>query len=70
MDTIQKAIKMLGGTQIKFAEAVGISQGLVSQLVNGEKRPGWKTAIKIEKATGGKISREELRPDIFSDRAA
>jgi DNA-binding transcriptional regulator YdaS (Cro superfamily) len=29
-----------------------------------------KLAIRIEEASGGQITRESLRPDIFGDRAA
>lgn len=42
-------------TQAEFAALVRASQGTVSKLCNGGKRPGWGLAARIEKATGGKV---------------
>jgi hypothetical protein len=33
---------------------------------NGDRRPGPQAAIEIERLTGGKVSRAELRPDLWS----
>ena len=64
-----KAIKTLDLSETQFANACGISQGMVNQMVSGKKKPGWETSIKIEKATKGVVTRYELRPDIFGTQA-
>lgn len=66
-DLIKKSLEIHGGTQSSFAKACGVSQGLVSQFLCGAKKPGWKTCQKIELITRGKVTRHQLRPDIFGD---
>lgn len=41
--------------QAKWAEALGVSQAFLSQILNGTRVPGRKTMLKIEQATGGKV---------------
>lgn len=64
-ELVKKSIEIHGGTQVEFAKACGISQGLVSQFLSGAKRPGWRTCKKIEQVTNGKVTRYQLRSDIF-----
>jgi len=66
-DKIQKlivqAIRMLG-TEKALADAAGVSQ----PVINKAKRLGQvgpRVAIGIDRATGGKISRRQLRPDLW-----
>lgn len=59
-DALKRAIKEIGNAT-RLAGQLGISLQAVSQ---------WKQAppqhvLAIERATGGKVSRYELRPDIF-----
>ena len=52
------------GSKKKLAHAVGTS----NQNVNNWKKKGYvptKWAIQIEKASNGKITREQIRPDIY-----
>lgn len=65
---IEEAIAFCG-TQQALAEKCGLSQAGVSWLLNGAERVSAETAIRIEKATGGKIKRQQLRPDIFGEAA-
>lgn len=51
-------------TQQEFADQVGVTQGRVSQWLKGEKIPA-ERCIQIEAATGGKVTRYDLRPDVF-----
>jgi len=51
-------------TQTELAEKLGVSQGLVSQWVNGATIPA-ERAIAIEIATDGDVTRSELRPDLW-----
>ena len=65
MKPIQRAIKLVG-TQQKLADALGLkSQGQVTQWVTGRRPVPPKQCIPIELATGGKVTRYELRPDVF-----
>lgn len=47
-------------TKKDFAEKVGISRGYLQHLLSGIKSPSVKLAKKIEEATGGKVTKEEL----------
>jgi DNA-binding transcriptional regulator YdaS (Cro superfamily) len=58
MSAIQKAVKCLG-SQDKLADAIGVSQGRVSQWANGELIPT-KYFPLIHRATDGKVTPEEL----------
>ena len=66
-ELIRKSLEIHGGNQSTFARACGVSQGLISQFLLGVKKPGWKTCKKIEVITGGKVTRQEHRPDIFGE---
>lgn len=62
-DAVKKAIDIIGG-QKKLGEAVNRSQQTVSLWLGGAKIPP-EIAKRIEEATGGAVTRAELRPDIF-----
>lgn len=51
--------------QRELASALGVTQGAVSQWVTGRVEITAERAIQIENATGGAVSRNDLRPDIF-----
>lgn len=68
-ELLKEAVKE-AGSQAKFAEAVGLSQQGVSFLLKSAKGISPLTAIKIEKATNGKITRQQLCPDVFGEDAA
>lgn len=53
-------------TQLQLAEALGVSQGLVSQWVLGKTKITPQKAIEIERATNKKVTRQELLPEIFN----
>jgi len=53
------------GSQAKLAEAMGCSQQLVSQLLKEEIGITAETAMKIDAATNGSVSKHDLRPDVF-----
>lgn len=58
-----------GLSQEAFGKKIGVTQGLVWQWLNGRTRITAEMAVQIERATDGKITRHELRPDVF-ERAA
>lgn len=59
MSAIQRAVEK-AGSQEKLAEKIGVTQGLVSQWVNGAQIPH-KHFPRIEKATG--VTAHELLDD-------
>jgi DNA-binding transcriptional regulator YdaS (Cro superfamily) len=62
--SIARAISQFGG-QAAFAKACGVTQAAVSKWTRGQ-RVSAESAIAIEKATDGAVTKEELRPDLFS----
>ncbi len=52
-----------------FARQLGVSKGQVSHWMQDRQIPSAQMARRIEQATGGTLTRETLRPDIFG-RAA
>lgn len=46
------------------------SVGYLYQLAGGHRQASPELAKKIEEATGGLVTRRELRPDIFDDSLA
>jgi DNA-binding transcriptional regulator YdaS (Cro superfamily) len=66
---IGKAVASFG-SQAKLAREAGCSQQLISQLLKGEVGVSAETAQRIDKATGGAVSKHDLRPDIFGKKAS
>ena len=61
-DALLSAIKIVGD-QVRFGALCGVTQSAVSKWVaKGDGLPA-EHAIKVEKAT--KVSRHDLRPDIY-----
>lgn len=52
----------------ELADAIGVQRAQISQWRNGRngRQPGAAYAVAIERATGGAVSRQELRAD-FAD---
>lgn len=61
---VQKAVDMIG-SQAALGEAIGESQQYVWHILNSAKSIKAEVAVRIELATNGKVSRSDLRPDIF-----
>ncbi|CDF98643.1 transcriptional regulator [Avibacterium paragallinarum] len=61
-ESIKKAINVLG-TQQLLAEACGVSQNAVSKWLNGGSAISLENALRIEKATQGKVKAEDISPD-------
>lgn len=68
MESLRKFINAPGMGQTRAAALFGVSQGLVSHWLNGRKRITAERAKQIETATGGAVSRADLRPDLFADQ--
>ena len=50
----------------KIAAHLGLNAEFLRQISKGRRKPSPETAIAIEHATSGQVTREELRPDIFA----
>jgi DNA-binding transcriptional regulator YdaS (Cro superfamily) len=55
-----------GRCQAHLALDLGVDPSLVTHWLKGRKRITAERAVQIERATGGLVTREELRPDIFA----
>lgn len=61
-EALRKAIDTVGNTA-KLAAALGLSSQAISQW---EEVPAHRV-LAVERATGGKVTRHELRPDLYPD---
>jgi len=62
---IRSYLAETGHTQAEFAKAVGVTQSMVGHWLNGRCRIVAEKAVEIERATNHRVSRHELRPDVF-----
>ena len=58
-----QAVELAGG-QTEFARAIGVTQQAVSKMLKKGKL-GADYLVLAERATGGRITRQQLRPDLF-----
>ena len=65
--TLKKYREMNGLTQAESAKALGITVVYFSELERGISKPGHKLAWKIHKWSGGEISLNTLRDDIWRE---
>ncbi|MGG3210962.1 helix-turn-helix transcriptional regulator [Geobacillus stearothermophilus] len=52
MNKIKKIRILMGMTQKDVAEKIGVTQAMYSMIENGKRKPGKKTAAKIEELFG------------------
>jgi DNA-binding transcriptional regulator YdaS (Cro superfamily) len=65
-EPVARAIKHMG-SQVALASRLGITQPTVSEWLNCQKRVPAERCPEIERATGGAVRCEELRPDVAWD---
>lgn len=53
------------GSKAAMAKKLGITKTWMSLLVSGRQKCSPELALKIEQETQGKVTREDLRPDLF-----
>ena len=53
------------GAKSEMAEYLKISPTWMALIIAGKRKASPVLALAIEKATGGLVTRQELRPDIF-----
>lgn len=68
-DPIRKAIDEVG-SMAALARHLGITKGAVHQWTAPGRKVPPEHCIAIERATDGKVTRYELRPDVFGEVAA
>ncbi len=61
---IKKAIDILG-SQTALARACGVKQGHISNWLRRDKKIKLENALKIERATNGRVTQKDMRPDLF-----
>ena len=59
---LEKARLAAGGRNADLARLLGITPAAISQWV----RVPFRRALQIEARTAGRVTREELRPDLFA----
>jgi DNA-binding transcriptional regulator YdaS (Cro superfamily) len=69
MSVIERAAEIVGGRSV-LAARISVSSSFISQMITGTRPIPPKLCRAIEVATEGRVTREELRPDIFADTAA
>lgn len=64
MDALKAYLQKPGNSQAALAAKLGLSQPAVAKwFKRGQVPPG--RVLKIEAATGGDVTRHELRPDLY-----
>jgi DNA-binding transcriptional regulator YdaS (Cro superfamily) len=53
------------GAKLEMAKKLGISKTWMALIISGREVPSAGLAVMIHQITKGKVSREELRPDLF-----
>ncbi|WP_332657331.1 helix-turn-helix transcriptional regulator [Brevundimonas sp.] len=65
MNNLAAVRKELGLSQEELARRVGLkSKGHLSQIERGEQTPSVRTALEIERETGGRIRAADLNGDV------
>ncbi len=55
------------GNQTALAAAVGVTQPSVNYMLRSGRRVPAEWCLKIEQATGGQVTRHQLRPDLYPE---
>lgn len=68
---LEAALKIFG-SETAMAAAIGLSQQSVNEVIRSGRNAPPKWCIPLEKATGGQVTRHQLRPDLYplDDEAA
>lgn len=65
MTIIEMLRSALPSNQAEAAKLIQVSQPCIHKWMTGKSQPSPKTAVAIERATNGKLTRYDLRPDVF-----
>jgi DNA-binding transcriptional regulator YdaS (Cro superfamily) len=64
MAALAQAVAILGN-QSKAAQAIGVSPQAVSEVMRRGRRVPAEWCLKIQQATGGAVTANALRPDLY-----
>ncbi|HVW74607.1 MAG TPA: YdaS family helix-turn-helix protein [Rhizomicrobium sp.] len=64
---LAKAVKLIG-SQMKTGRAIGVSGQAVSEVLRRGRRVPAEWCLKLEKATGGKVTANALRADLYPSK--
>lgn len=70
MKPISLAVEAAGGKQSDLAKVLGVTPQAVNQWVLGTRPVPAQHCLAIEQATAGKVTRHDLRPDVFGPAPA
>lgn len=70
-EALKRAIKKVG-SQAALAEKIGTTQSQIWYWLTRAKKPSppGEFVLPIEQATGGEVTRHELRPDLYPEPSA
>lgn len=68
--TFANHIRDSGRTRAQWADELGVSRSFMSDLLNGNRRPSLELAVRIERATGGRVPAISWVPDASDVSAA
>ncbi|MCP5197687.1 MAG: helix-turn-helix domain-containing protein [Gammaproteobacteria bacterium] len=68
MNTIELLKSVLPHKQVDAAKLLKVTQPAIHKWLTGKSRPSPRMAVAIEQATGGRVTRYELLPEIFGPR--
>ena len=54
-------------TKAEFCSAVGMKPQFLTNILSGKKTITTRYALEIEKVTNKRVTRQQLRPDIYPD---
>lgn len=66
MNLIEKAISDYP-TKAAFCRAIGMKEQFLTEILNGTKKISPRYALEVERITEKRITRQQLRPDIYPD---
>ena len=66
MKIIEKIISTYD-SQAEFCRAIGMKPQFLTSILKGERKITPRYALAIEAATNKKVTRQQLRPDIYPD---
>jgi DNA-binding transcriptional regulator YdaS (Cro superfamily) len=67
MDALKRAIEQTGGVR-RLAAAADIAPATIYSWLSGDRRMSARLAVRVERATQGRVTRKQLLPEIFASR--
>jgi DNA-binding transcriptional regulator YdaS (Cro superfamily) len=65
---LKQAIRDHFGSQVALARALGLTPQAVSDVLRRGKRVPAEWCLKLERASAGKLSAHDLRPDLYPEQ--